>query len=135
MTPTDMSTRRVLPRRGIVVGLHLVNALSSFVGGIALMTGWLDIPAWVVPTGFPDLYFPGVILLAVVGGSALIAALAASKRALGWELASLVAAVVMVIWIVGEIVSIRGFHPLQVVYLATGVAAAWFTPGRRGSRD
>jgi len=136
MTPDTVAPAgRVPHRHGIVVGLHLFNALSAIGGGIALIVGLIDIPSWVAATGFPDLYFPGVILLAVVGGSSLIAALAAGKRVVGWELTSLVAAVVMGMWIVGEIVSIRGFHFLQVVYLVTAVAAAWLTPGHHPPRD
>ncbi|MEH6821264.1 MAG: hypothetical protein V7706_15080 [Dietzia psychralcaliphila] len=34
----------------------------------------------------------------------------------------------MVVWIVAEIASIRGFHVLQVVYLVTGAAVIWCTP-------
>ncbi|WP_141244253.1 hypothetical protein [Dietzia natronolimnaea] len=34
----------------------------------------------------------------------------------------------MVVWIVAEIASIRGFHVLQVVYVVTGLAVIWCTP-------
>jgi len=34
----------------------------------------------------------------------------------------------MLIWIAGEIASIRGFHFLQVIYVMTGAAVIWYTP-------
>ena len=111
------------------MGLLLFNAISSVGGGIALMTDVIpDQVQWVQHNDFASLYFPGVILMAVVGGSAALAAVAMVKRSLGWELASLLSGMIMVFWIIGEVASIRGFHVLQVVYLVTGVLVIWFTP-------
>lgn len=129
------SGRSTVLRRRAVLGLQGFNAASAAGGGLALMLGVIDVPEWVVGTGFPDLYFPGVILLALVGGSALVAALAAWKRTVGWQLASLVAAVVMVMWIVGEIASIRAFHWLQLLYLATAGAVVVLTPPSHPEAD
>jgi hypothetical protein len=110
------------------MALLLFNAASSVGGGIALMTGLIPEQAsWVEHTDFPSLYLPGVVLLAVVGGTSLIAALAAAHRATGWQLSCIVAGVVMLVWIVGEVASIRGFHVLQVVYFCTGAAVLWCT--------
>ncbi|SDB91824.1 hypothetical protein GA0111570_108122 [Raineyella antarctica] len=129
-----MEHRRGVPHRyGIVLGLQLFNAISAIGGGIALMIGLIDQPVWVTHTAFPDLYLPGVILFAIVGGSALVAALAMAKRVVGRELASILAGVVMLAWIIGEIASIRGLHVLQAVYLVTGAVAIWLTPGGDGS--
>jgi hypothetical protein len=66
--------------------------------------------------------------MAIVGGSSLLAALAMMKRSSGWQLCSLVAGLIMLFWIVGEIASIRAFHFLQVLYLVTGALVIWFTP-------
>ena len=97
-----------------LLGLLLFNGLSAAVGGLALMTDWIPEQAsWVRDTDFPSNYFPGVILMAVVGGSSLIAAAALVKRSDGWQLASIVAGTIMVFWIIGEVASIRGFHFLQ----------------------
>jgi len=84
--------------------------------------------SWIQHTDFNSQYFPGVILMAVVGGGSLIAALAMAKQAVGWQLSSILAGVIMLFWIVGEIASIRAFHFLQVIYFVTGVAVVWFTP-------
>jgi hypothetical protein len=116
----------------ILLGLLLFNGLSATVGGLALMTDWIPEQAsWVRDTDFPSNYFPGVILMAVVGGSSLIAAAALVKRSDGWQLASIVAGTIMVFWIIGEVASIRGFHFLQVIYLVTGVLVVTWTPARQ----
>lgn len=115
-------------------GLLLFNAVSATGGGLALMTGWIPEQAsWVRDTDFPSNYFPGVILMAVVGGSSLIAAVAQAKGSDGWPLASIVAGTIMGFWIVGEVASIRAFHPLQAVYLVTGALVVVLTPRGRGT--
>ena len=114
-----------------LLGLLLFNGLSATVGGLALMTDWIpEQSSWVRDTDFPSNYFPGVILMAVVGGSSLIAAAALAKRSDGWQLASIVAGTIMVFWIIGEVASIRGFHFLQVIYLVTGALLVTWTPAR-----
>lgn len=118
----------------VLLGLLLFNGLSATAGGLALMTDWIPEQAsWVRDTDFPSNYFPGVILMAVVGGSSLIAAGALVKRCDGWQLASIVAGTVMVFWIIGEIASIRGFHFLQVIYLLSGALVVAWTPARERS--
>ena len=113
----------------ILLGLLLFNGLSSIGGGIALMTGLIpEQAAWVEHTDFASLYFPGVILMAVVGGSSVIAALAMANHSEGWQLSSIVAGVIMLFWIVGEVASIRGFHFLQLIYFLTGAMVVWCTP-------
>lgn len=119
-------------RQKVLLGLLLFNGLTATGGGVALMTGWIPEQAsWVEETGFPGNYFPGVILMAVVGGSSLIAAAALVKRSDGWQLASIVAGAIMVFWIVGEVASIRAFHVLQLIYLVTGGLVVAWTPARR----
>ncbi len=116
----------------LLLGLLLFNGSSATGGGLALMTDWIpEQVSWVGDTDFPSNYFPGVILMAVVGGSSLIAAAALLKRCDGWPLASIVAGTIMVFWIIGEVASIRGFHVLQVVYLVTGALVVTWTPARQ----
>ena len=115
----------------LLLGLLLFNGVSATVGGLALMTDWIPEQAsWVRDTDFPSNYLPGVILMAVVGGSSLIAAAGLVKRSDGWQLASIVAGTIMVFWIIGEVASIRGFHFLQVIYLVTGALVVTWTPAR-----
>ncbi len=119
-------------RTKVLLGLLVFNGLTAVVGGLALMTDWIPEQAsWVRETDFPSNYFPGVILLAVVGGSSLVAATALVKRSDGWQLASILAGTIMIFWIIGEIASIRGFHVLQVIYLVTGALIVTWTPARQ----
>lgn len=117
------------PKNKVLLGLLLFNGVSATGGGLALMTNWIPEQAsWVRDTDFPSNYFPGVILMAVVGGSSLIAAVALVKRSVGWQLASIAAGTIMVVWVIGEVASIRGFHVLQVIYLVTGALVVTWTP-------
>ena len=118
----------VIKNNRLLVGIHAFNALSAICGGLALMYGTINQPEWVEYTAFTSLYYPGVLLFVVVGGSALIAALSYYKQTNTANLVSLVAGVAMVFWIVGEIVSIRGFHILQLIYVVTGLAVITLTP-------
>lgn len=118
-----MSTGKAL------LGIHLFNGITAVAGGIGLMGGGVTMqPEWMTHTQFTSGYVPGVVLFAIVGGSALLAALGLHKRVEGAHLASLLAGLAMVLWIVGEIASIRAFHVLQVLYLVTGAAAVLLTP-------
>jgi hypothetical protein len=112
----------------ILLGLLLFNGISAVGGGIALMTGVIKVTSWVQHTDFSSLFFPGVILMAIVGGSSLVAAFAMIKNASGWVICSILAGVIMLFWIVGEIASIRAFHFLQVIYFITGALVIWYTP-------
>jgi hypothetical protein len=115
----------------VLLGLLLFNGVSALAGGLALMMAWIPEQAsWVRHTDFPSNYFPGVILMALVGGTSLIAATALVKRTDGRQLAGIVAGTIMVFWIIGELASIRGFHFLQVIYLVTGALVVMLTPGR-----
>lgn len=121
-------------RHATLLALLVLNAVTAAGGGLALMTGLIpEQAAWIRHTDFGSNYFPGVVLLAVVGGSAAVAAVAMAKRLPGWELASVVSGIVMVVWILGEIASIRAFHVLQVAYVVTGVLVVWLTPSRGGA--
>ena len=113
----------------LLLGFLLFNAISAIGGGLAIMTGWIpEQPSWVQHTDFSSLYFPGVILMAIVGGSSLVAALARVKHSAGWQISSILAGVIMLFWIIGEIASIRGFHFLQLIYFVTGAMILWWTP-------
>ncbi len=100
------------------------------------MTGLIPAQAsWSQHTGFDSMYFPGVVLMAIVGGSALVATLAIAKRTTGWQLVSILSGTIMLVWIIGEIASIRGFHFLQVIYFLTAVAVIVFTPAQARVRS
>lgn len=113
----------------VLSGLLAIHALSATIGGLSLMAGKVDVPlSWLVNTGFTSYYFPGVILFAVVGGSALFALLAYVKRLSLAPYLSLLSGIIMLFWILGEMVSIGQIHILQIVYLITALAVIALTP-------
>jgi hypothetical protein len=118
----------------VLMGLLLFNSVSAIGGGVALMTGLIpEQKEWVEHTDFASLYFPGVILMAIVGGSSAIASVGLAKRTEGWEMSAIVAGIIMLFWILGEVASIRGFHFLQIIYFVTGALVVWYTPRASGS--
>ncbi|HMS23693.1 MAG TPA: hypothetical protein PKB09_02710 [Candidatus Saccharibacteria bacterium] len=112
-----------------LIAVHFFNGIVGVLGGIGLITDSVKLPeSTLAHSGFPSLYFPGVILLAAVGGISLLAGIALYKKVIGAELASILAGLIVMIWIIGEIASIRELHPLQIVFLITGATAIALTP-------
>lgn len=113
----------------LLIGLLWFSGLAAVAGGIGLIMGKMGLPPqWLEPTGFDSYYFPGVILMAVVGGSALIAAVSQHKKLVGANLATVVAGIIMMFWVVGEIASIREVNFLQAIFFAIGLSIVLLTP-------
>ena len=112
-----------------LIRVHFFNGVVATLGGIGLITGSVKLPAdTLAHSGFPSLYFPGVILLAAVGGISLLAGISLYKKVIGAELVSILAGLIVMIWIIGEIATIEELHPLQIVFLITGITAIVLTP-------
>ena len=115
-----------------LVGLSLFNAVSALGGGISLVTGTLPVPqALLRNTPFDSFVIPGLFLGVVIGGSALIGAIALLVHAKRSRLISTAAGVIMVGWIIGETILIQGFSGLQGLYLLTGLlvtVGSWYLP-------
>ncbi len=110
-------------------GLLWLNAVAAINGGLGLMAGSIDLPKeYLENTGFTSFYFPGVILFAVVGGSALIAALARAKKLQNANLVALLSGVIMMAWIIGEVVSIKHTNILQAIFFLSGLMIVINTP-------
>jgi hypothetical protein len=98
---------------GVRVALVVVDgfvAVTAVGGGIALLSGLEAnrFPAdWLQRTPFSTYAIPGLILAGVVGGSAAIAAAAALLSPRAGRLASLLAGVVLMGWIVGEVLLLK----------------------------
>jgi hypothetical protein len=104
-------------------------AVTAIGGGIALATGLEGdrFPTeWLRGTPFSSYLVPGLILATVVGGSAAAATVATLRRPTTGSRASMLAGLVMVGWIVGEILILTGdgevVSPTEVLYLAAGLA-------------
>jgi deazaflavin-dependent oxidoreductase (nitroreductase family) len=103
-------------------------AVTAIGGGIALaigLEGGRFPRSWLAGTPFADYTGPGLILAAVVGGSAGVAAIALVRRSPVAVRASLVAGAVLVCWIVGELVLVRADNevvsPTEALYLVAGL--------------
>jgi len=103
-------------------------ALTAVLGGITLAAGIDKFPAdWLVGTPFSSYLIPGLILAIVVGGSAVVAAVAALRRSDAGALASVLAGAILLGWLVGErlILSPAAFPTqfswLEAFYVAAGL--------------
>lgn len=119
-----MAARFRLLARWTLVVLTVFNALSAIGGGIAiLVTGGLGMPlSMLAHSPFASFTGPGLILLAVVGGTQAAASallLLRKETAFAW---TAIAGIGMTIWIFIETGIIAGISWLQVLYFTTGVA-------------
>ena len=120
-----MSTSR---RRLALLGLEVFVALTAIGGGIALATGAEGgrFPrSWLSGTPFGDYLAPGLILAAIVGGSAA-AAIALARQSTIAPRASAAAGLLLVGWIVGEVALISAdselVSPMEALCLVVGAA-------------
>lgn len=120
--------RRWGPARLALVGLDGFAALTAIAGGVALAAGLeaSRFPAtWLQGTPFGSYVLPGLILAAVVGGSAAVAAVEAVRSARTGGRASMAAGVILLGWIVGEVAILTGdaevISPTEILYLAIGL--------------
>ena len=120
-------------------GVLLFNALSAIGGGIGLVTGTLPLPTMLLRhTPFDSFVIPGLFLTIIIGGSALTGAIALRTHARRARLISATSGVIMVGWIAGETILVRGFSVLQGLYLLTGLLVgvlSWYLPVPRHAAE
>lgn len=117
---------------GVRVALFVVDAfvaLTAVGGGIALVAGLENdrFPvAMLRGTPFGSFVIPGLILALVVGGSAAVGAVAMLLSPRAGALASMLAGVVMMGWIVGEVLILNqpSWTWIEVFYFAAGLVMA-----------
>lgn len=113
----------------LLLSLQSFNAVTAIAGGIGLIAGWINPGSEMLAhTDFVSYYWPGVILLCIVGGSALFAVISLARKIPGSGIASLLAGIIMLFWIITEVASIRSFHFLQAFYLLISLAIIYLTP-------
>ena len=104
--------RTTMKHKVIRIALFVIEAfigLSAIQGGIALLRGAFDqyVPvAWLAGTPFSDYTIPGLVLVIVVGGSALLAAATVFIHREWAVLVSVLAGLLMVGFVVVEAVSL-----------------------------
>jgi hypothetical protein len=104
-------------------------AVAAIGGGLALLSGLEGdrFPrAWLSGTPFDGYGIPAMILVCLVGGSSAVAFATTLRGPTAGARASLLAGLVMVGWIAGEIVILSGdaevVSPTEIVFLAVGLA-------------
>jgi hypothetical protein len=99
----------------------LIVALNAFGGGYYGMAGAKGVPAeWLEGSLFSNYVIPGIILFVVIGGSALIAAIAVFRKTKYARKAAFVCSVIILIWLAVQI-SIIGY--VSWMQPATTIAA------------
>jgi hypothetical protein len=106
-----------------VVVADLFEAVSAIVGAIGLVVGFMNIPVTALNgTPFADFTVPALLLGFVVGGSALLAAVAAAVGPRPFDaLMSAAAGCITVGWLAIEIAMIGLSSWAQVAYLIVGL--------------
>lgn len=100
----------------------VLNGLGGVAGGIALMKNVMPFPeVWLQGTPFRSYFSPGLILFLVVGCVHLVAAFLLLWRASFARIASLVAGLILLGWMAGEL-SMIGFEaPIQIWFVSLGL--------------
>jgi hypothetical protein len=137
----ELSLRKeesVMPARRTRIGLialQLFVALNAVAGSVYLFGGAPDWPrTWLESTPFNSWVIPGVILLVAVGGSMATAAWTTWRRPESGASASLLAGLVLLVWIIVETAMlgyISWMQPATLVAALLVLALAWHL--RRGS--
>ncbi len=102
------------------------TALTAIAGGLALLAGLEDFPLeWLEGTPFPDFTIPGFILICIVGGSSLVAAILVFTKHQFAGVAAIVAGTVMMGEIGVELIILNDASPephwIQVFYFLLGL--------------
>lgn len=108
--------------RTALLVLDLFVGLTAVTGGIAILLGTIQMPGeWLHNTPFSSYQVPGMVLAVIVGGSAMVGAIAVMVRSVWDALASLVAGVILVGWIVSEVAILGLQAGLQPFYFVIGL--------------
>jgi hypothetical protein len=106
-----------------LIVIEAVVALNAFGGGIYGMSGAPNVPKeWLEGSPFKDHFFPALILFVAVGGSMSAAAIAAALAGREWAAVfGLIAALILLDWIVVQIAIMGYTSSLQPLFFAVGL--------------
>ena len=134
---TSRSSRRFI--RYLLGTLLAFGALNAFGGGSYGLAGAKDIPTeWLKGSPFNSYFVPSLILLVIVGGSFLAAAIAVFARLRFDRPLALATAAVVFGWIAVEVAIIGYVSWMQPATVAVGVLVlvlGWFLPGSGAMRE
>lgn len=127
----------VRARRTALTVLDVLIGLLGIGGGVATATGVDPFPPeWIAGTPFGSYLIPGIVLTLAVGGTAAVAAIGMLRRAAWGPLASSLAGVSMLGFLVGEIVILsQPVEPTVTEMVSFGIGAAMAVLGLAVRRD
>jgi hypothetical protein len=109
----------------VTKGIALIEGLigaSAIWGGYGLVTGGAGVPLELLKnTPFSSYFWPGMILIFVIGSTYLLAATLMWKKKKYYQEASAVAGFGLLIWIFTEMYMLGVGHILQIVYFSLGI--------------
>ncbi len=123
--PRDPPIRRATRSGRAVAAVEAIVGAGAVYGGLGLLRDAEGLGAkqsWLAGSVFPDYTVPGLVLLVVLGGGGLAAALATFAGWRGAPLAALSLAAALVVWGVTETLTIGWHGAPQLVLLAAFVA-------------
>jgi hypothetical protein len=116
-------------------GLLAFGALNAVAGGCYGLSGAKGVPTeWLAGSPFRDYFIPSLILLVIVGGSFLVAAVAVLAGLRIARATSFVAGVIVLVWIAAQVAIIGYVSWMQPVTAIGGLlvpALAWLPPKPR----
>lgn len=120
--PLSLTKAALTPWGRLLLVLLVLSGLGGVAGGIALMKKVMPFPeAWLEGTPFHSYFSPGLVLFLLVGCANLVAAFLLLWRASFARIASLVAGLILLGWMAGEL-TMMGFQaPIQVWFVTLGL--------------
>ncbi|HAN19798.1 MAG: hypothetical protein A2X13_12510 [Bacteroidetes bacterium GWC2_33_15] len=112
--------------RIILIGFEFFVALTAIGGGIAILTGKDKFPLeWLEGSLFSTYTIPALLLLIIVGGSALGAAISLLANHIYSQFISLLSGLFLLGYIVIEVIILKqippGPTPIEIFYLVLGI--------------
>ena len=112
--------------RFLTIFILFFCAVSALFGGGAFIIKpsgeLLQIPAsYLEHSPFNDFLVPGIVLFSFVGISSIVVAIIVMTKRRFYPLALVYQGCVLIIWIVVQLIMIRSFSFLQLVYFVTGM--------------
>jgi hypothetical protein len=108
--------------RYLLVGLLLFGALNAFGGGYYGLVGAEGVPReWLRDSPFHDYFVPSLILVVVVGGSFLVAAIALLARWWIDRIAAFAAGTIVLAWLAAQLTIIGYRSWMQPATFVGGV--------------
>ena len=133
--PLPPTKTALTPWGRLLLVFLLLNGLGGVAGGIALMKNAMPFPeVWLQGTPFRSYFSPGLILFLLVGCVHLVAAFLLLWHASLARIASLIAGLILLGWMAGELRMIGFQAPIQIWFVTLGLLQIGlsFTKLRRG---